>query len=695
MYTLNSCWGIILVFLLFRCECLSILRHITRSGRYTSPLIIKVGDRVKRERDVKCWARAFGSKQNAESFYCDACGANHAQWVGRCTSCKEWNTVKVFREARIAPSSTASSSLGGSLTQKLAAVGRARTLSSGKGGTASDKKLPSPWLGENGMIGCRISMGGGVVNMGNPGMMMGLGNDSLVEMNTIDIGLATQRIKLFSDEMNRVLGNGLVKGSVVLLAGEPGIGKSTLLLQLGSSIANTGHAGVVYVSGEENAEQVASRAHRLGLSTTNFYLLNDIDTDNIIDNVLAMNQIPSLIIVDSVQTMRSASCNSGIGSVMQIRECTSLFVQLAKSVGCAVLLVGHVTKSGDVAGPRVLEHMVDTVLYLEGNEKADYRLLRSMKNRFGSTAEVGVFTMSETGLVDVKNPSELFMSNAVISEGMEGSAVAVVMEGSRPVMAEAQCLVSGNFAASSGKGGSPRRTSDGFPIQRLLLICAVIEKRLKISLWNRDVYLNVVGGLRLSEPAADLAIAMTIISSATSTRIRPGVAFIGEVGLSGEIRGGKRLDARIMEAKKMGFKKIIVPSSSGLKTSTLTKSSKKGSTTTTADHSSSYNENYQGVVACETLREAMGAGLQIPAGMSVDEFLKSLSGASKKRFTSSDERSSGRRPYSDRAMSRSNDIGKSSYYRNIENSEEGIVDNDFDSDDMQDNLEDVEEVGLY
>lgn len=457
-------------------------------------------------------SKAFGSKSN-EIFYCDNCGMEHVKWVGRCTSCKEWNTVKEFKQASL---------------KSLESIGPAARV---KSFTSNMNNRNVPWIAN-----------------GN--------NQSLIPMEEINIDTAVQRINLFSSELNRVLGNGLVKGSVVLLAGEPGIGKSTLLLQLASSIANDLNS-VVYLSGEENPEQIAARAHRLDLKTKNIFLVCDVNLDNAINNIISMSKMPSLVIVDSVQTMRTENCNNGIGSVTQIRECTAQLVQLAKSYGCAVLLVGHVTKTGEVAGPRVLEHMVDTVLYMEGNEKADYRMLRSIKNRFGNTNEVGVFSMHEKGLIDVTNPSELFMSNNVISEGVEGSGVAVIMEGTRPIIAEIQCLVTTSYS----KIASPRRTSDGFPIQRLLLIIAVIEKRLKLNLYNKDIYLNVVGGLRVTEPSADLVVAMIIISSLIGEKMNPGVAFIGEIGLSGELRGGKRLESRIQEALKMGFTKVIIPTS--------------------------------------------------------------------------------------------------------------------------------------
>lgn len=301
------------------------------------------------------------------------------------------------------------------------------------------------------------------------------GPASMIPMEDVELNVTTYRLKLFSDEMNRVLGGGLVRGSISLLAGDPGIGKSTLLLQLASSIANDKSAmdrTVVYISGEENPEQIAARAKRLNLSARKTFLICDIDVDNAIESILSMPAPPALIIVDSIQTMRTAACTNGMGSITQIRESAARFVELAKSSGTAVLLIGHVTKAGDIAGPRVLEHMVDVVLHLEGSERSDYRLLKGIKNRFGSTAEVGVFSMNGEGMADVPNPSELFMSSNVVSTGAEGSAVAVIMEGTRPILAEIQCLVGASSALPAEAKISPRRATDGFPLQRLQLLCA-------------------------------------------------------------------------------------------------------------------------------------------------------------------------------------------------------------------------------
>ena len=399
-------------------------------------------------------------------------------------------------------------------------------------------------------------------NRGGDWLARGFDDNGMMPMSEVKLDERVQTLPIFSSEVNRVLGGGIVKGSVVLLAGEPGMGKSTLLLQIAASAAKNSGRKVVYLSGEESSEQIAARAQRLNLNTKDIFLICDIDADEAITKILDMGEeyAPALLIVDSIQTMRTSSCTSSLGSVTQTRESASHFVQLAKSSGSAVLLVGHVTKTGEVAGPRILEHMVDTVLYLEGSQgaEAQYRILRSVKNRFGSTSEVGVLSMDQLGMSDVMNPSELFLSEGITKSGQEGSAVAIIMEGTRPLLAEIQCLVS----AASPRAANVRRMSDGFPVQRLLLICAVIEKRLRLQLWNRDVYVNVAGGLRVNEPASDLAVAMTVISSLTERGIKPSHAFVGEVGLGGELRNAKGIEKRVREAAKLGFKTIVVPTGS-------------------------------------------------------------------------------------------------------------------------------------
>mmetsp|Transcript_21630 Transcript_21630/g.29785 ORF Transcript_21630/g.29785 Transcript_21630/m.29785 type:complete len:389 (+) Transcript_21630:572-1738(+) len=354
------------------------------------------------------------------------------------------------------------------------------------------------------------------------------------------------------------------------------------------------------------------------------YLLCGNQLDHIIQEQIAkLGAYPSLVVIDSIQTMQLEECTNAVGTVTQIRECTSRLVQYAKSTGTVVLLVGHVTKSGDVAGPRVLEHMVDTVLYVEGIERADFRLVRSMKNRFGSVSEVGVFTMTAQGLLDVSNPSELFMSSQVLSDGLEGSAVTIIMEGTRPILAEIQCLVSSKKQYGDGITSAPRRTADGFPFQRLLVICAVIEKRLRLPLWNRDIFLNVVGGLKVFEPLSDLAVAITLISSLTNIPVKASTAFIGELGLGGEIRGGRNTEARIAEAAKQGFTRIVLAKSSTQSHSNRESTERRYGTVTIQQF------------PCSTLREALSEGLET-GGRGIDSVIASLNQPRRKRKSAND-----------------------------------------------------------
>lgn len=498
---------------------------------------------VGKSRRVQAVSQALFAKKKTgpeEKFVCESCGVEHIRWVGRCDSCGEWNTVKAFKASRVNPMLPLDPRGSSSAT-------RIRT----QGGKLSGLTSPS-------MSSSRTSSSASWSPSGTGALKY---NSSVLELSRVNVSQATSRVKLWSSELNRVLGGGLVRGSATLLAGEPGIGKSTLLAQLASSLARSSPGGVVYISGEENAEQIAARAHRLGLPVDNVYLLCDTDVDYVLDTVLDLEHTPALIVVDSIQTMRVDACASSMGSVTHVREATLKFVTAAKSTGASVVLVGHATKAGEVAGPRVLEHMVDTVLYMEGSEHADYRLLKGMKNRFGSTSEVGVFAMEPNGMQDVANPSELFMSSAVLHQGGEGSAVAVILEGTRPILAEVQCLV----GSHNGMKMSPRRTADGLAMQRLQLICAVLEKRLGLDLGQRDVFLNVVGGLKLTEPSADLAVAVTIVSSLLDVPVRPGVACVGELGLGGEVRRSKSIDIRIAEARSMGFKTIVVPHGKGMR----------------------------------------------------------------------------------------------------------------------------------
>jgi DNA repair protein RadA/Sms len=356
-----------------------------------------------------------------------------------------------------------------------------------------------------------------------------------------------RRMHLPLAEFNRVLGGGIVPGSVVLLGGEPGIGKSTLLLQV-SNMAAESCGTVLYVTGEESAEQVKLRADRLGPVSKELYILADTDVDEIMEHAVRMR--PALLVVDSIQTMRSAELDSAAGSVGQIRESTARLTRLAKSEGIATFLVGHVTKEGNIAGPKVLEHMVDTVLYLEGDQFHAYRLLRGVKNRFGATNEVGVFDMQEQGLAEVPNPSAVFLSER--ESHAAGSVVTVTLEGSRPLLVELQALVTPTHF------GLPRRTTTGIDLNRLVLLTAVLSKRASMSLGSQDIYVNVVGGMRLAEPASDLAACLAIASGLHDAPV-PDIAAVGEVGLGGEVRSVNHLRQRVAEARKLGFERCIVP----------------------------------------------------------------------------------------------------------------------------------------
>ncbi len=363
-------------------------------------------------------------------------------------------------------------------------------------------------------------------------------------------GRADERLQLPIEEFARVLGGGVVPASVVLVGGEPGIGKSTLLLQMAVRMAAAGP--VLYVSGEESERQIKARAERLfgGQDVSeNLYLLTETDLEAIVDAAQRLG--PRLMVVDSIQTVYLSEIDSGAGSISQVREAAARLQALAKASGMAIFLIGHVTKEGAIAGPRVLEHIVDTVLYLEGDPFHAYRLLRSVKNRFGATSEVGVFEMQASGMAEVANPSEAFLAERVVHA--PGSAIAVTVEGTRPLLVEIQGLTSATAF------GNPRRTANGVDFNRMLLTIAVLTRRVGLKLAEQDVFVNVVGGLRVEEPAADLAVAMAIASSLQDRAAPADMAFIGEVGLSGEIRAVAQLPARLREAGKLGFRRVIVP----------------------------------------------------------------------------------------------------------------------------------------
>lgn len=382
-----------------------------------------------------------------------------------------------------------------------------------------------------------------------------LDHDSLAQGTRVPLALPyvkplTQaRISVGYAEMDRVLGGGLVSGSLTLIGGEPGIGKSTLLLQVSGAIAKE-VGPVLYVSGEESIEQVKMRAERLGIMGERLYLLAAIELDVIVEAVHRLK--PALVIVDSIQTVFSSHLTAAPGSISQVRDCTVQLMQLAKNTHIPIFIIGHVTKEGTVAGPKALEHIADAVLYLEGERYHSYRLLRGVKNRFGATHEVGVFEMQGEGLLEVPNPSAVFLADRAV--GATGSAVVVSMEGTRPLLVEVQALVTpSNF-------GNPRYTTNGIDYSRLLMLLAVLTKRVGLAVGNHDVYANVIGGFTLEEPAIDLGVAAAVASSYREKNIPSDMVLIGEVGLSGELRAVSRLALRVREAAKLGFKRAIVPS---------------------------------------------------------------------------------------------------------------------------------------
>lgn len=367
-----------------------------------------------------------------------------------------------------------------------------------------------------------------------------------------------ERLSLPMVEFSRVLGGGLVPGSIVLVGGDPGIGKSTLLLEVAGMVANR-HGPVLYVSGEESARQIKMRAERLSLVAEDLFLVTETGLQSIIDHIATVK--PILAIVDSIQTTYDENLTSSAGSVSQVRESAARLQAVAKQTGVVVILVGHVTKEGAIAGPRVLEHIVDTVLYLEGDPFHTYRLLRSVKNRFGATSEVGVFEMVENGMVEVLNPSEAFLTER--QANAPGSAIAVTLEGTRPLLVEVQALAAATTFAN------PRRTANGIDYNRLLLLTAVLTRRVHIPLGDKDVYANVIGGLQISEPAVDLGVALAIASSVKDKPVHADLACFGEVGLSGELRAVSQLEPRMKEAAKLGFRRCVVPRTRRLKPETV------------------------------------------------------------------------------------------------------------------------------
>ena len=419
--------------------------------------------------------------KNKTSYFCQSCGVESSKWVGRCPSCGEWNT----------------------LVEEI---------------VVKDKKDKGSFYNEV--------------------------NSKPIKINEI-ISEKTPRIDLRSIELNRVLGGGLVIGSLVLLGGEPGIGKSTLVLQLSLRLKNR---KILYVSGEESLQQIKLRADRIGSKNDNCYLLSETRLENIISHTKNIN--PEFVVIDSIQTISTDRIESSPGSVSQIRECTAEILRFAKSNNIPFILIGHINKEGSLAGPKVLEHIVDTVLQFEGDRDHFYRILRSIKNRFGSTSEIGIFEMQHTGLREVNDASELLISNN--DDSFSGTAVAATIEGNRSLLIEVQALV------STAAYGTPQRSSTGFDLRRLNMLLAVLEKRAGFKLSNKDVFVNLAGGVRISDPSIDLAVITSVMSSNLDIAIPWNYCFAGEVGLTGEIRPLNKIEQRIGEAEKLGFKRIYI-----------------------------------------------------------------------------------------------------------------------------------------
>lgn len=421
-------------------------------------------------------------------FFCNSCGYESPKWLGRCPGCGEWNTM----------------------VEEVEVVSKGPRGAFQHSETVSQKAMP------------------------------------ILSVKSEEAPRIATELK----ELNRVLGGGVVPGSLVLVGGDPGIGKSTLLLQLSALLSNKGHR-VLYISGEESIRQTKLRAERLGVKSTELYIYSETNLEFL--NHTIEDVQPKFVIVDSIQTVYHPNVTSAPGSVSQVRECTAEFMRIAKTKNIAIFLVGHVTKEGQIAGPRILEHMVDTVLYFEGERHHTYRILRSQKNRFGSTNEIAIFEMLQNGLKEVLNPSELFLQER--SQGAPGSTVVASMEGTRPILVEIQALV------TPSSFNYPKRMASGVDQNRISLLMAVLEKRMGMLLQAQDAYIKVAGGVKLDEPAIDLAILVSIVSSFRDVAAKPMDCYIGEVGLTGEVRRVSRIEQRVQEAAKLGFKRAIVPSS--------------------------------------------------------------------------------------------------------------------------------------
>ena len=423
--------------------------------------------------------------KNKAVYVCRECGYESPKWLGKCAGCNAWNTME----------------------ETVTVTSKTSSMLLSVGSIASAKPLSEISLGDE------------------------------------------ERFITGISELDRVLGGGIVKGSVVLLSGDPGIGKSTILLQICNALQR--NLEILYVSGEESANQIKMRAGRIGVNSDNVSIMTETDVQAICEYINAKK--PGLVMIDSIQTMQINELSSSPGSIVQVRESTNLLLRTGKSLGIPIFIVGHVNKGGDIAGPKVMEHIVDTVLYFEGERNQSYRILRGIKNRFGSTNEIGVFEMTDIGLKEVENPSAMLLSGRM--SDVSGGCITCVIEGTRPILAEVQGLVT-----ASGFGNA-RRTATGFDYNRLNLLLAVLEKRMGLYFSNLDTYVNIVGGMRLDEPAADLAVAMSLVSGLRDIPIDENLIAFGEIGLSGEIRSVPRAQARINEAARLGFTKCILPKS--------------------------------------------------------------------------------------------------------------------------------------
>ena len=431
------------------------------------------------------------------AYVCSNCGQESAKWIGKCPACGQWNT---FKEIKI-PASTPKS--GG--------------MSAGRGG----------------------------LNIGHSAQTSAASAAKVLRLRDIS-SHDDPRIDLHDEELNRVLGGGLVPGSIVLLGGEPGIGKSTLSLQ---TMLHMPEKRILYVSGEESAHQLKMRADRINQHNDTCYVVSETVTQRIFEHIDQVK--PDLVVVDSIQTIMTEDVESSAGSIAQVRECASALLRFAKSSGVPVILIGHITKEGTLAGPKILEHIVDTVILFEGDQHYMYRILRSIKNRFGSTSELGIYEMQQNGLRQVSNPSELLLTQD--HEGLSGIAISSAIEGVRPFLVETQALV------STAAYGTPQRSATGFDQRRLNMLLAVLEKRVGFKLAQKDVFINIAGGLRVTDLAMDLSVIAAVLSSNVDTPIEAGWCMAGEVGLSGEVRPINRIEQRIAEAEKLGFTDMIIP----------------------------------------------------------------------------------------------------------------------------------------